>query len=339
MKKTLLLSLFFLLPVFLMGQDIFVGFDNESEADSTYRADNATDTTSNIELSLDSESYVSGSSSMRIDYKAQNSEGYGGFVKIEHVADTMAIYNWATHDSISFWYNNIIKQDLTGRVHLRFNIGDVSDAPIETMDASQTEFYYSFHYILDDEPGWNEIVIPLIKGTGNNMDGFNRTGWAGIEGNNELDPDKIKWFAFEFSIDAGAGGGGGEIASGSILIDQLALKGSKNALTNGGFEDGLTDWKSAQGGGYIEVKNTGAYAGDNYCEIGVNDMAWAVAYSDSLPAGPKQVWGLSAFMKDFSADDLGASYAALKLEAHAEDNGLIEQWEDIIPGVSREWAQ
>ncbi len=201
MKKTLLLSLFFLLPIFLMGQDILVGFESESEADTTfwdvYRSDNSNDTTSNIVLSLDNQEFVSGANSMRIDYKAQNAESWGGFVKIEHYADSMAVFNWSTHDSISFWYNNIVPQDLAGRIHLRFNVGDVSDIPINTMDGNQTEFYYSFHYILDNEPGWHEIVMPLVDGRNDpdlnewGGEAFNRTGWSGVTGNDELDPDQM----------------------------------------------------------------------------------------------------------------------------------------------------
>jgi hypothetical protein len=65
--------------------------------------------------------------------------------------------------------------------------------PIPPAMRGQTEFYYSFHNgALEAEPGWNTITIPLVDGRGTPRpelsgmeEAFNRTGWAGIEGNDQ----------------------------------------------------------------------------------------------------------------------------------------------------------
>ena len=68
------------------------------------------------------------------------------------------------------------------------------------------EYFYSFHFdMLDMEPGWNKVEIPL---TGTNIPdqslpytfGFNNTGWNGIPGDGTLDLDSIKGFAIEFFV-------------------------------------------------------------------------------------------------------------------------------------------
>ena len=111
--------------------------------------------------------------------------------------------------------------------------------------------------------------------------GFNLTGWAGEAGNGELDTDAIAGFHLEFSI---SGGGDGDYSQGTIILDDFKLAGTKNVLSNPGFEftDAQDDgfgWGAAIGGGHAEVvtDESMAYNGDNYLSIGVTDN-WAVYY-------------------------------------------------------------
>ncbi len=65
---------------------------------------------------------------MRLDYSAQNIESWGGYTKLEHWnPDSNGVYDWSLYDTLSVWYNNIVAQRFTGRVHLRINLHDVSD--------------------------------------------------------------------------------------------------------------------------------------------------------------------------------------------------------------------
>ena len=173
MRKTLLLLLMFAFaPLFLSAQQI-QSFD--TLLDSTYfrfeKSPAAADSFAFITRSLVTEGANEGAGAMQLDYSAQNSEGYGGFVKIEHILPGAEVFDWSEYDSISFWYNNIVAQNVANSVHVRFQLYDVSDVPDTTSSASDTEFYYSFQYILDDEPGWNEWKMPLVDGRGNpNLD-------------------------------------------------------------------------------------------------------------------------------------------------------------------------
>ena len=91
----------------------------------------------------------------------------------------------------------------------------------ESLDDQQLgELYYSFHYILDEEPGWNQVKIPLENNYSWDGAGFNLTGWAGQSHNGELDLNAIGGFHIEFSI---SGAGEGDYAGGVILMDEITL--------------------------------------------------------------------------------------------------------------------
>ncbi|MCB0281665.1 MAG: T9SS type A sorting domain-containing protein [Calditrichaeota bacterium] len=345
-KMFLLFFLVALAPMFLMGQEVVQSFDTQLDTSYWNFESSATSdsTKSFIIQTLNEESYAEGTGSMTVEWSVHNSESWGGYTKIEYIEPGSGVMDFSAYDSISFWYNNVVAQSLPGRVVLRFELYDVSDTDPSIQIASQMEFYYSFEYVLDDEPGWHEWKMPLLDGRGDpaldewNGGAFNRTGWSGIVGNDFLDPDKIKGYAFEFSI---SGAGEGDVSAGTIELDAVTLSGSKNGLTNAGFEEDLTNWGTAQadGGSYVSVVTGDAHGGEKYAEVGVTDNAWAVAWQDSVPAQAGQEWKYSSFIKDLSADDLGQSFAALKLEAHDENNGMITNFggDQIIEGVTREW--
>lgn len=225
MRKLISLFLFCALSGSVFAQTQVIN-DFEDPQDSTFwgiaSGDNATDTTK-MELTFQTDNAVEGAA-VSVDWRAEDSESYGGFVKFEHYAPDSMVYDWSAYDTVSFWYYNEIPQSAVGDVHVRFNLYEVSDVPDTTSSSNDMEFYYSFHYgILDDSTSaWHKISIPLIDGDYWNGEGFNRTGWAGVVGNDKLDADKIKGYTFEFSI-----GGGGDFSTseGIVLFDQLELSG------------------------------------------------------------------------------------------------------------------
>ncbi len=198
-----------------------------------------------------------GAGAMKLEYSVHNTEGWGGYTKLEHWhPDTNAVYDWSGYDSVAFWYNNLVAQSLPARVTFRFCLHDVSDSPNgnATYDGGQCEYYYSFENILDSAPGWHKFQLLLVNDPSAwNGEAFNFTGWAGIPGNGVLDKDKIKGFSLEFSI---SGGGEGDFATGTIVFDQLMLKGRTHrdwVFFNGrDFPSALSTW--SWGGSTIEVE-------------------------------------------------------------------------------------
>ena len=257
--------------------------------------------------------------------------------QLRNTTTDAGVYDWSGYDSISFSYNNTISQSLEDRVHLRLNLSDYGDVADPANYTGQGEYYYSFHYILDNEPGWNTITMPLERNDSWDGGGFNLTGWVPFTGgNNELDKHAIGGFHIEFSI---SGGGDGDYSNGTIVLDDLKLTGSNNVLTNPGFEsaDG-SGWGSAMGdaAGHAEVVTDAsmAHGGDNYLSIGVTDN-WAVYYSeDSIPAQFGETWRLSGFGKSLSGDGGGAFF---KLEAKDAAGTVLGTTGDVAIAVTDEW--
>ena len=176
------------------------------------------------------------------------------------------LWDWSMYDSISFQYYNSIPASEANRIHLRLNISDY--AGVDDDYSGLGEYYYSFHYILDSEPGWNTVTMPLVRNDDWNGGGLNLTGWAGDADNYEFDAHAIGGFHLEFSI---GGGGEGDHVSGTVIIDDFKLVGYKGidlVIFNGmGTPPGWGSpfaWGGAQmfiteGGGYIPGTNALTY--------------------------------------------------------------------------------
>ena len=296
MKNKITSPILLLFPILLFGQMID-NFDAEPEAGYWVHeiSANADPTLSYVNISYVTDPVTEGTGAMQLDYSAHNIEAWGGYAKIYHMhPDTGEVWDWSSYDSISFSYYNSVAQTGTGSqtVHLRLNLSDYGDT-----DPGYTglgEYYYSFHYILDNDPGWNTITMPLLRNDDWGGGGFNLTGWAGDAGNGELDKDAIAGFHLEFSID---GGGDGSYNYGTIILDDFTLTGSQNVLTNPGFEladeqDDDFGWGIAIGGGHAEIVTDAsmAHSGDNYFHIGVTDN-WAVGYTEGVvSASVSETW-------------------------------------------------
>lgn len=295
MRRLVLISFFvFLIPFLILAQspDPIETFD--VYIDSSYWnfeiSDNADSTLSFVNHSLSADPVKYGDGAMRLEYGAHNIESWGGYAKIEHILPDSQLYDWTAWDSIGFWYYNETAQSLEGRINLRFQLYDVSDVDDTTSTASAMEFYYSFHYILDNEPGWNEIVMPLKDGRGDetldewNGEAFNRTGWSGVTGNDFLDKDAIKGWAFEFSI---SGSGEDDESHGSIVIDHLALKGfaGKSLILFNGmnmnpalevFTWGQSALEVVEGEGYVAGSNALKWTQGNEWGNGYSGAGWNI---------------------------------------------------------------
>lgn len=320
-KKQLLIAVVLMLAVGITyGQKVINGFEATPDTNywAIYMGDNAIADSSYLEYSMVADPVAAGDSAFRVVYSAQNSESWGGFVKLEHWnPDSNSTYDFTGYDSISFMYYNDLPASAAARVHLRLNLHDVSDSPEgnKTYNVNQCEYYYSFHYIMDEAPGWQTIQLPLVSNDSWDGNGFNLTGWSGINGNATLDLHKIKGFSFEVSIN---GGGTGERVHGAFILDDLKLTGAVAApfviftgealnVKLGQFTWGQSTLEVEEGTG-IDGSNTlkwvqGDEWGNGWSGAGFNidppqdmTMSWGV---DSLKFAMKASAGTDTIMFQF----------------------------------------
>ena len=242
MKK--IMFLLFLTPIF--SQDLIINsFDVESDFDSEYfQLDLTGDSSIGYANYGPANASYDGNGAIEIEYSAHNSEDWGGFTKLSHFhPDPDSVYDFSGFNTISFWFYNDVPASQFDRMDLRFVLFDISTSPDNNVySESQVEYFYSFHFdMLDIEPGWNKVEIPL---TGTNVPdqalpytfGFNNTLWNGIAGDGNLDLDAIKGFALEFFVNNPAGASGDSV-DGVILLDELKVE---NTVIEGPEEVNVT---------------------------------------------------------------------------------------------------
>ncbi|MEJ2494899.1 MAG: hypothetical protein P8Y79_11305, partial [Ignavibacteriaceae bacterium] len=163
--KKYFLSIFVIFMVVgaTQAQFVFDPFEMHPDSNSAYIVNYASVSDSSwVRLSEETGTVHNGSAALRYDWQVERAESYGGFAKIElWNSDSMAVWNFAAYENLGIWYYNDIPSTDPTHVHLRIQLYDVSDAPINTYDAGNTELWYSFEYVLDDPQGWNQILLPL----------------------------------------------------------------------------------------------------------------------------------------------------------------------------------
>ena len=192
------------------------------------------------------------------------------------------VWDWSGYDSISFKFNNTIPASEANRIHLRLNLSDYANVDLDYTGLG--EYYYSFNYILDSEPGWNTVTIPLVRNDDWNGGGFNLTGWAGDTDNSELDTYAIGGFHLEFSV---GGGGEGDVVNGTILLDDFKLVGYKGVdlvIFNG--MGSPPEWGNpfAWGGAQMLVTENGGYIPGTNALTFIQQEAWSGGGFNMVPA-------------------------------------------------------
>jgi hypothetical protein len=320
MKKLLLLLLIGLLTGVVSAQLEFDRF--ETHPDSNYIGIYASvNDTSRVVLTLENTIVHEGNSALRYDWRAQRAESWGGFAKYEmwH-PDSFSVWNFEAYNNLSIWYYNDIPSSDPSRIHLRIQFFDVSDVPVNTYDAGQTELWYSFEYVLDSLPssGWHQILLPMDDVGGaatQGENGFWRTGWSGVTGNNHLDLDQIKGIGLEVSIDAPQDF---TVHTGQIIFDYLTFEGSRElpvVFFNGRAvpsDKTLFVWG---GSSAVVEEGTGATPG-------TNSWKWT--------QGAGQAW--TGFGWDFPSTNLALRWdldsLKFKIKAPAGTGALRAQFED-----------
>jgi hypothetical protein len=216
----LLIYFLFIVPFMVFGDWKVTGFDGDpywtGQVDSTDE-----DINPRADITYVSDPVIVGESAMRVEWGVINDQDWGGNISLRHFhMDSLKVYDFSEYDSLSFWYYNESASDMPDVMHLRFNLCDVSDSEngVKTYDVAETEYWYTFIYILDDEPGWHKVAIPLVDSRVD-PNGFELTGWYGIAGNDVLDLDMIKGIQIEFVINASAD----DEANGVIVLDDITV--------------------------------------------------------------------------------------------------------------------
>ena len=230
------------------------------------------------------------------------------------------LWDWSGYDSISFKFNNTIPASEENRIHLRLNLSDY--AGVDSNYTGLGEYYYSFNYILDSEPGWNTVTIPLVRNDDWNGGGFNLTGWAGDTDNSELDTYAIGGFHLEFSV---GGGGEGDVVNGTILLDDFKLVGYKGVdlvIFNG--MGSPPEWVSfAWGGAQMLITEDGGYIPGTNALTFIQQDAWSGGGFNMTPAidlhsGGEWINDSISFWMHSDADA-----PQLRLQFESGDNGKV----------------
>jgi len=188
-------------------------------------ADNADPDSNYANLTWVDNPVVQGDKALRIDYRIQDSEGWGGYHKLAFSKeDSNEVYDFSGFDTLSFMY--YVEESSSQPLSFRLNITDCAEAEDGDIsnDNGGCEYYYSLNdVVLTAAPGqWIEQKIAIVSNGSWDGSAFNQTTWAGVVGNGVIDKDKIKSIDFEFSIADGVA----PTAHGVILLDNMVLKGA-----------------------------------------------------------------------------------------------------------------
>ena len=225
MKQTLTILLAIMIASIATGQTVFDNFD--TTIDSNYN-------TRLLTLSGDSWIYpyqehqivAEGQAALRLEYNIESTADWGGAATLAlQPPGVQTVWDFSGYESLSINFYNKVPASWVGRARLRINLYDASDVELTNVNVLQTEWWYSFHSVLDRSEGWYTITLPLkdvgdIADDGDGGTGFWLTGWGGIAGNGQLDLDKIAGIAIEVAID---GPLDREMIKGEFIFDNFVL--------------------------------------------------------------------------------------------------------------------
>ena len=177
---------------------------------------------------------VEGSASMKIEYKIQASEGWGGYEVRVFANDPMkenSRFDLSSGKYLSYWYKTVIPVTATkpsNDIHFELKLKEKSD-PYKGED----RWVYEKKVMLGDASHeWHQVIIPL-----------DQKEWSMQAGDDNKTFDAWAVFGFEvafiYIID-----GTTETASGSILLDKFQLLGSNYNPLISFDEQGIADTTS-----------------------------------------------------------------------------------------------
>ena len=229
MRQVLLIFVGLLIFPMLAGAQMTLdNFDTyDSAAVSLYEGERAEQW---FDISIVEDNKHEGTGAMRVVWQNQCETEWGGWINITHTADSVSkVFDFSLYTEFSIWYYVEKPSSVANEVDFRVMLNDLGSAN-ELAESGET--WISQNYILDAEPGWNNLVIPLRQDDENvtPTDGFGNPNWGGSVANDgDLNLDRIESWQIEWSQRAnlwtGAYRQDQDLVDGIILFDQAQLQG------------------------------------------------------------------------------------------------------------------
>jgi hypothetical protein len=313
MKRYNFLLLLLLVPCLAFGQEVLETFDAAPDSGHWFLQTVASSTQTFTNLAYVKDRVKQGAGSLKVDYAIQGTESWGGFANIMHGASATEVFDFSPYTHLKMWYYNATPQTKPGTTHIRLLLKDMSNIAAANRimaNIEQAEYWYSHFFILDAQPGWNELVLPLKDVQQQSDQGLWLPGWAGQAGNSALDLDAIKAYKIEWSIDGsvynGANPQNSGISAGTIYFDHLQLTGHAYPVINYFDSTGAKQDFTVAGTGTSSVKVTDNR--QNTLEDAASQIEWKVDADQS--------WGgfvsMTFSAKDFLPDMSGNTHLSLK---------------------------
>jgi hypothetical protein len=237
MKKSLITIFLFAIAQISFGQVVFENFDKPLEESGYIIINPIVTPNSQITLYQDTMDVYEGDAALGIEYSIPAALDWGGNAVFQFInPDTVSgVWDFSDYYSLSFAINNKIPSSQPSLVDLRIILNDISDAPTATKRMLESEFWVSFLYVLELEPGWNSYNIPFIAVSRSVAEekpssGFWHSDEIGVLGNDKLDLDKIAGITLEFHMSVPQDDS--TIAEGTVLLDDLVLESNTTSVND-----------------------------------------------------------------------------------------------------------
>ncbi|MCA9733225.1 MAG: T9SS type A sorting domain-containing protein [Deferribacteres bacterium] len=248
------------------SQTIIDAFEQWPDS-SHYKITNGSEGNS-LEIELITEDIKQGSGAFQATWRVQANSFAGIWTQLDVLhPDSAAVQDYSQFTELDLWFNNILPSSSPQKVSFQINLLDVSNAPANVTDALECEWWTASFQVLDADSslGWQLLTVPLQQGDIGSRETIIWTQSSrGIQGNNELDLDKIRGIAIVFAGSASLLSGD-KTANGVIALDYLSLRGEAQGDFAKAVEIVVLGSSTAEGTGPVDWNN-----------------AWVNLYRDAL---------------------------------------------------------
>jgi len=111
-----------------------------------------------IKASISTDNKLEGAGAMTVDWQNQRYDQWGGWIGLNYFdPDSGVIDEFGLYDTLSLWFYNEVPQS---KKDVEFRVILYDHGPGTSWD--EFEVWISHHLILDDGPGWQHMMIPMI---------------------------------------------------------------------------------------------------------------------------------------------------------------------------------
>ncbi len=363
MRKFFLLSIFFFIVSVTSAQWVLEPFDNavgntwpdtaSTELNSRYMFANGASAFVHLFNETDSKD---GNGSMKLDYKVQASDSWGGYSVItSYLADSISdkpYIDLSAGTELSLWYKIVTPVSMTqnGDIFSEIKLAEYDNNGNRDLWVYKTTIKHS-----DNSGEWINIKIPLVQSDDKT------TGFALQfgEGDGELQFDKIKGFEITFVYITSGNSDNPPSAEGSILIDKLQLLGTRytplqtfdTAVADSFFVVDTMSWAGSGAGSSVLSDNTTDFvegSGSFQWDYTINaSQSWG-GYVRITPANPTPIdtlqerTALVLYIKNLVPQSGTANRVSFRFTLVENNTGEDEWWTCEVPiklSEASEWTR